>query len=371
MRGYRLLGEGAIISSSALGRLSEPKAVIFDCDGTLIETTRSYGLAIRLTPTILMREACGVEVTLGPEVEEAVTALRLLGGFNNDWDTASAIFQSISLHSLLHGIHPKLKKLGEIDVEDYLGSATSSKSSPNYVADALKWIIEKCEKLRGGYAGLSEIERMLQDYAYEKGVEEGFLELRRRLELDKPMSYGSNLIATLFDEIYLGESGVREKYGVEPTHIRWRGAVVDEEILVSRETLRELSEIFRGRLGLVTGRGRWETWRTLETLRHYFNSEACVFIADYGNPEYEKPSPKPLLDSAKALKADSVIYVGDSAEDLQMSRNAEKEGLQVLFAAVASSDKQLQYFLGNGADIILDDVNLLLKALEVTNAWWM
>jgi HAD superfamily phosphatase len=58
------------------GRL-EVDAVLFDLDGTLVDESRSYREAIRLTAEFILRAS----VTPG-EVEE----IKRLPGFNNDWD---------------------------------------------------------------------------------------------------------------------------------------------------------------------------------------------------------------------------------------------------------------------------------------------
>jgi len=365
---YRLLGEGAMASPSALERLREVEAAVFDCDGTLIETSKSYDLSIRLTITILLREVCGVGASLGPELRDAVNSLRLLGGFNNDWDTTSVILQAIYVHALSAGEAPKLRELKKIDVEKFLSYATSSRSSPGCVAEALRWVIGEAERLRNGSVGPREMEERIDALASEKGVMERLRTLRRDLGIGRPMNYNSSILTALFDEIFLGEKGILEKYGVRPRYASWEGAVVNEKVLVSSETLKELSRAFRKGLGLVTGRGRWETERTLGALMKFFEPEACIFIADLRKPEYEKPSPKPLLEAAAAVSARSIIYVGNSAEDLLMSRNAEEKGLPTIFAGIVSDDLSLQYFVDREADVILDDVNAILKILEVVSA---
>lgn len=366
---YRLLGEGVMASPDALKALAGLEAAIFDCDGTLIETTESYDLAIKLTVEILLRNLCGLEIELGRDLKQAISSLRLLGGFNNDWDTAAVILEAIYLQALTSGESPTLRGLGKIETPQ--PSAGSGESKPSYAREGLKWVEKASQEIERRPVGRADLEEKLSELASRRGLLEKLEELRESLGLRGSMSYGSSVLATLFDEVYLGEEGVREKYGAPPRYLSWEGAITNEKPLVSEGCLEELSQMLKKGLGLVTGRGRWETERTLGPLMRFFNPKACVFIADLRRPELEKPSPKPLLAAAEALGAESVVYVGNSAEDLLMARNAAAAGLKALFAGVASDDESLQYFMESSADIILEDVNSLPKALEVVAAWWM
>lgn len=57
-------------------------AVLFDMDGTLIDESRSYREAIRLTAEFLLRDA----VTM-----DEIDQIKRFPGFNNDWDTTWAL----------------------------------------------------------------------------------------------------------------------------------------------------------------------------------------------------------------------------------------------------------------------------------------
>lgn len=61
--------------------------LVFDMDGVLLDTRRSFTAAVLLTG-----RACAVEPGLRGEWTEAeVERLRLCGGFNNDWDSAAVL----------------------------------------------------------------------------------------------------------------------------------------------------------------------------------------------------------------------------------------------------------------------------------------
>jgi HAD superfamily phosphatase len=57
-------------------------AILFDLDGTLVDESRSYREAIRLTAEFLLKDAVSPE-----EIEE----IKALPGFNNDWDATWAL----------------------------------------------------------------------------------------------------------------------------------------------------------------------------------------------------------------------------------------------------------------------------------------
>jgi HAD superfamily phosphatase len=61
--------------------------IVFDMDGVLLDTSRSFTAAV-----LLAGRACALEPGLrGTWGEREVEQLRLCGGFNNDWDAAAAV----------------------------------------------------------------------------------------------------------------------------------------------------------------------------------------------------------------------------------------------------------------------------------------
>lgn len=342
-------------------RLAEAEAILLDCDGTLIDASRSYNLSIRLTTIILLDRLAGLKISLGPELEDVLKAVRMTGGFNNDWDTTSALIQTIYAWS-----PERREQLSEdverVDVEEFMERAEAEATSPGFVAKSLEWLGETMRGF-GGFADLRAVERLIDSEALRLGSLPGVRLLR--LTLGYPGGFGESLLATIFDEIFLGAEGVREKYGVEPRYAVSEGTLKNERLLVSEETVRRLSDLTQRGLALVTGRGRWETERTMKPLLRYLNLDASIYTADLG-PEYEKPSPKPLIESARLLGAESIIYVGNSMEDLLTAQAASKEGIDAAFVAVASEEDVAQQFISRGADAVLRDVNLLPDLIELS-----
>ena len=354
-----------MVSSEKYRDISEADAVIFDCDGTIVDVHDSYQLTTKLTTCIILGEIFGVECELGEDFDSAASYLKLLGGFNNDWDKSSVMIQLLALH--LKDLRKKSSNLGKVEVEKYLSPVSREKSSPPEIGKALEWLKKVISDNLGRFMTRRDLEKIFDLEAEKLGKLE-FLEDLRRL-LGPAERYGDGALTTLFDEIYLGEEGVREKYGAEPRYVEWEGAINREKIIIAEETLQELVELLPRGLAIVTGRGRWETEKTLGDLVNYFDLNASTFIADQREIG-EKPDPTALIESIKRLGSRKTIYVGDSAEDLLFTKRAAERGVDASFAGVAGDEQMLGYFLENGADAVLDDVNNLPKLFEREAKLW-
>ena len=360
---YRMLGDGVLILKGVEDRLSSLDAIIFDCDGTLVDAQPSYNLTVKLTTMIILREVYGLEIRLGEDVEEVIYSMRLLGGFNNDWYIASALIQAIFLEATAE----RHIKHGNINFKPVLHkylALISGESRPGYVVRGMNTLRSFVEKSGGRYAGHREVNKFLWDIAEDRGRTGELSELRRLIGINDRIEFSGSILAQIFDEIYLGREGLRVRRGVKPRYVDWPGAIENERILISHQTLASLRDIMPKGLGMVTGRGAWETWKTLGHLRHLFREEGCFFISDTNSPEFEKPSPKSLLKAAKNLGAEEILYVGNSAEDLIMTRKVSEHGLGAIFAGIIENEGSLGYFINKQADIILDDVNLLPKIFQ-------
>jgi len=362
---YKLLGEGAMVLEGRLDELAEAEAVIFDCDGVLIDSTKSYHLADRIATCIILDKLYGVKPFLGEDFEDALRRIEVLGGFNNDWHKTALMIQAISIH--LKPPKTIRRDLGRIDVSGYVKRCEVGESSPEEVKTAIDWVRVRAGEMYGRYVDLKFFEKELEEEAKKLGRIEELNELREALG---PLTgYGSGLLTTLYDEIYLGEEGIREKYGSEPRYVSWRGLLDREVVLVQEEVLEELLRLLPRGIAMATGRGRWETEKVLGGLTGYFDLDVGVFSAD--DPmSYEKPSSKILLECSRRLGAGRIIYVGDSFEDLLSARRASEEGLDALFVGVLTNPYSLDLFIEQEADAIIDDVNVLPRILKKEEKFW-
>ncbi len=364
---YKLLGEGVMILEKSLYALREVEAIIFDCDGTIIDHTESYHLADKVTTCIILDRLYGLRALLGKDVDEALNKLSMLGGFNNDWHKTSLVIQAILLRA-----EDQVKRLREDlglvnDVENYVERCLVEESSPEAVRAGVRWLSEKASENYGRFMKLSDFEEIIDSEAGKIGRDQLIRDLR---EVLGPLeNYGSGLLTTLYDEIFLGEKGVSEKYGVHPKYVSWKGMLDREKILMSLETIEVLKRLAPRGLGIITGRGRWETERALGQLAEYFDLESSLFSADLPR-ELDKPEPSTLIECAKRLEAEKVAYVGDAYEDLLLVRKARERGLEAFFIGVLTNPYALDLFVKDQADALIDDVNLLPKVFERGETFW-
>ena len=86
--------------------------------------------------------------------------------------------------------------------------------------------------------------------------------------------------------------------------------------------------------------------------------------------EAGKPDPHALVTLAERFDADSLVFVGDTIDDIQTARNATSEDTAREYHAVGvlsgglSGVSGKEKFVAYGAEAILDDVTLLPDLLE-------
>ena len=141
--------------------------------------------------------------------------------------------------------------------------------------------------------------------------------------------------------------------------------------------LESLEKMLGGpRLAMVTGRPYVGTEHSLGRLMRYFDKEASIFIGDADidldlrseYDRYRKPSPEALIRAHEKLSSETLLYVGDSAEDLMMVQGARRRGLEgYLFAGVYETSPvqadQASFFERVGSDIVVESVNQLPSGL--------
>ncbi|MEM1936586.1 MAG: hypothetical protein QXH14_00260 [Candidatus Caldarchaeum sp.] len=370
-REYLELRSGGVsyVRYGSMEKLSSITGAVFDCDGVLIDERTSYDEAIKDAASALLSFLTGMSFNSSDIPSEAIYRVRAVGSFNNDCDTLALIVEWVvnkmdeksgySLADRLEGLKPL--SLGE------LAEAMKTHKLPGLSAgEASAWLLElgkKISSLEGTAASLSEVESAL-------GIDSPAVEDLKKV-LNYPERYGKSLLTTVFDEVFFGSEYINAVRGSGP-FFSFEGKLRNEKLLVEQSTLESLRK--RGIvLGMSTGRGSWETWKTLGALADFFDKKACVFIGDYVSADpsskqlYEKPSPWSLLQAVKTLGNNGyVIYVGNSVEDFLMFRKAKQTSANLLFAGVyGQSHDAADFFLENGADLVITNVNIFPKILEL------
>jgi phosphoglycolate phosphatase-like HAD superfamily hydrolase len=356
----------AWIKPSSLKSLSEVDAVIFDCDGVLVDASKSYDATIaEVVKRILLENTR----TNSPEKNvtlNLVRQLRRTGGFNNDWDSTYALI----LFSIMALPKSELHRLA-------LESPTNGSREPLRISprDIEKVVDEFCSAKRDLGIGAEAVNRDIQTAHLTHDSASVVAKLQK--QLGYPGGPPKSLLSTLFDEIYHGPRLFRKMYGVRAQNYKEIGFIENERLLIRRRHLEMLSRLLGSRrLALVTGRPYLATKHVLRDMMKYFNRRASIFIGDLDvHPklapmlkQFRKPSGRSLIHAKRNLSSETLLYVGDSAEDAKMAEDARRLRVPVLFAGIYGTglghEEQSKFFRHQGADLVLPTVRQLPMILR-------
>ncbi len=332
----------AWIRPSSIAAFRKVDAIVFDCDGVLVDASKSYDATIITVADRLVRDLLGIRLPwreLGPSL---VLRLRRTGLFNNDWDTTYALI----MFSVLA-----------------LGEGGASLKASEAIARIREAVREFTASVKDGGPAHETVNRYLRNTVADSSRDSNIAKVQE--ELGYPGSPPRGYMATVFDEIYHGPGLYRQMYGTAPRYYLGQGFIEKERVLIGKRELNVLDvALGKGRLALVTGRPFLAAKHVLRSILDHFNRKASIFLGDIDvHPElapelsaFRKPSGNGLVRASKALSSNMMLCVGDSAEDIMMVENARDE-ISVLSAGVygVTLDKAEQ------ARFLRDrDVNLIL-----------
>ncbi len=288
-----------------------PDVVVLDIDGVLVDVADSYRRAIVET----------VETVHGESMsQEEVQSFKEAGGFNDDWELTSAA--ALYLLARREGLSRSIDAFTDAIAATGGGLGGAEAVVRNALAP------DECE------------------WAFAAWDRERLREVFQQLYL------GSDLYADLED----GEPG---------PEVAGAGFIHDETVLADRATLDFLTENFR--IGVVTGRPAAEADIALSRVGLDVPNEHR-FTMDSSHPG--KPDPAALVALADRLDASSIVFVGDTLDDVRTARNAseadpEREyfGIGVLTGG-QSGETGREKFASAGADEVLGSVNELPSVVD-------
>lgn len=236
-------------------------AVVLDVDGVLVDVANSYRRTVVET----------VATVYDRTVERAsLQRFKDVGGFNNDW----ALTDAVALYVLASD-------------QGYDDDVTS-------FADATG-------AAGGGIEGsLRVVEESLSAEAAAAVREAWDPEHHRKV----------------FQSLYLGTELYRDIEGGSPV-LESTGYIQDEPVLATAGTLDRLTE--RYPVGIFTGRPAREAEIALDRVGLDLPDGHVVTMDDWPG---QKPEPDALVDLARVLGGDTVVYVGDTLDDVRTARNA-------------------------------------------------
>ena len=373
-----------LVSRKSPERLRLVDAIIFDCDGVLVDVRKSYDTTIQETVAILLSRTVGEKILAEEVSRKAIYALRATGGFNNDWDTVYALLltalgtlPSKSLEALANRSQEEVRNRPLPDcLEELDATASLIRANVQNPKESIRHLETNILSLTATIdsTGTSAVENVLGSRI---GVDT-IVALRQLFKYPEK-DPGNSLIPTIFDEIYYGEKLLQEIVG-RPARLHQTKGLIEQECLIPMPTTlsRLKSLIPSATFGLVTGRPAAAARFRLGPMMDFFDHKVSFFIPDEINAvaqnqkqdaikRFSKPSAYPLLNVSKELLgARHILYVGDSMEDLLMCQRASLEDPRFLFAGVMSFDPELQrnMFIQQGADILIRSINDLPTVFE-------
>jgi HAD superfamily phosphatase len=285
-------------------------AVVLDVDGVLVDVADSYRRAI----------VEAVEHVYGDTIEKAdVQQFKDAGGFNNDWTLTDAA----ALWVL----------------------ASRENGTVGSVAEFTDAVAEH----GGGLAGAEAVVDASLDPEAVQRVRESWQPERLR---------------DVFQQLYLGTEYYERFEGGEP-ELDAEGFIHDEDRLIAPETVEALTADWP--VCVLTGRPSDEADVALDRVGLDVPGERRFTMDDW---EAGKPNPRALVALAERTGADSVVFVGDTLDDVETALNAreadpdrEYHAVGVLTGGLTGEAGRRKYHEA-GADHVLDSVNDLPALLE-------
>ena len=306
-------------------KVDEFDSIIFDCDGVLIDVTKSYDTTINKTISYVLKEITDIAVDV-PLTNELLLKFKSTGGFNDEIDiTYSGILCYIAA-----------KKLNKDPTEliiDVLNNADDS--------------------------GIVYVENFLNK------IDVNISDVKSRLGY--PSADKNDLIHATFDQLFFGPE-LYSKIFQKESKFSESGFIENDNVIVSSELIEALKKKFNYKIGIVTGRGFNAISSSLKELLNQFNVENSVFLEDEPR-DLAKPNPQSLIRAMEGLNSKNCLYVGDSMEDMMLAQKASELGFKATFCGIYGSGKlpemKKKLFTERGAPLILETINQLPDTLLV------
>ena len=340
--------------------------LLFDIDGVLIDDSVSYRNATRVTVQTYLQDILGLTPSPRALVSpQDIAAFKLAGGFNDDWDVTTGILAYfLALLDAPALTAPRLQAPAEIIA--YLQSAGRQIGTAVESLRQRKDIPSYARALRAQGGGLAAARRMLGNRSDPLLFAEGDLR-------------STNLVARIFEEVYLGEELFAKTYGESAIALHADGLIRRERLMIGKPAVEELAR--RAALGIATGRPRDQANYALEAAgiaghfqalvarEDFIASEEAHFKLTGQRTSLGKPHPFTLLQAARQIAPQGArcAYVGDTLDDVRAANAAKAEMDFISIACLApAEDKESMRdeFEQLGADAIVDHPDELLKLIE-------
>ena len=316
--------DGVFANRDTIKDLSNVDAIIFDCDGVLIDITLSYDLAIDKTTKFVLKQFYGItnSISITPEI---IDGFKSTGGFNDEVDLTYAVILSIA-------VSEKLKKNQLELINQVIGNA--------------------------GTTGISSVEKFLSGKLDISDVKN---------KLNYPGKNRDSILYTVFDKLFYGPQLYQKLFGKKSEYTE-SGLIENDKIIISKDLLTILKKKLKNKIAITTGRGLESIRYSLKNLLEEFDLKNSIFLEDEPR-ELAKPNPEPLYRCIRGLDSVHCLYVGDSMEDYIMAKKVNDLGRKTTFCGIIGTSKnpttKLELFEKNNVSLALDSIDLLPKVLNL------
>ena len=316
--------EGIYIDDFCNDLLEKTNIIIFDCDGVLIDITKSYDLAIIKTTQYVLENFAKINDSITVDFK-IIDGFKSSGGFNDEVDlTYAAIISLVAANQL-------------------------EKDPTEFIFDVIK---------NSDSSGIVSVEKYLETQTDISKIKK---------QLSYPGTHHQNLLYQIFDQLFYGPELYKKLFKIT-SKFSESGLIEQDDVILNENLLKSLQTKFNSKIAMVTGRGKESVRYSLKEMLENFDLNNSVFLEDESR-ELAKPNPQPLLDSIKGMGDGITLYVGDSMEDFIMAKKVTDIGSKVIFCGIIGTSKnpreKLELFQQNEAVLVLDSINLLPKVLNL------
>ena len=316
--------KGIFIENSIHDSINTIDGVIFDCDGVLIDITKSYDLTITRTAKYVLKTIFGIENPL-EITSQIISGFKATGGFNDEVDLTYASI--ISLHTA--------NKLG-FDQSEFIFK-----------------VIDNCDS-----TGILSAEKYIETITTLDEVKE---------KLSYPGVHHVNPLYKIFDQIFYGPELYKKLFKTD-SEFSEPGLIENDIVLLTEDLMSKLETKYNSKIAIVSGRGKESVRFSLKNLLDKFDLKNSAFLEDEPR-DLAKPNPLSLIHAIRGMKCNHCIYIGDSMEDLIMAKKASEQGLKTTFCGIIGTSnnpkEKLELFEKNGAPIVIESIDLLPKIINL------
>ena len=347
------------IREDKIADLAKVDAIVFNCDGVLLDVRNAYNVAIAATTRRIIEGLTGTVIPESIFDSSLNHAYKRTGGFNNDWSHAYAVIMRI-LAEMPEDELAELNKLAEESL---------AYDSPSQRYDYIKGKVKATIQIDGLYEKLAAFADKLDATGVEK-VDELLLD-KVGVNIKKALKFrgdvGESIVSTMFEELFLGKQLFTETFGYPPQFVEVEEGIVEaDEVILRAETLDELETLLGGpRFGVASGSIENTAKHALGDVIDRFPecSQYWYDVVDsdqkrLNEPNLHKPNPYALLKASEQFNAEMVLYIGDTIADYMTAENAGKGVVFTgVYASVHNGEKVKQGFLDRGAVVVAPTVN--------------